>query len=335
MESGSDRGAGLELGTRWRSTLPAAAAVAALVWVLWGTGALMFGKLALFADEWFMSVTMVVGSFIAGSTSEGGGAVAFPVMTLVFGIEPKVARDFSLMIQSVGMTAAGITILWGGTDVERHALRWSSLGGALGIMFGLAVVAPLLAPPYAKMFFTSFWLSFALTLYTIDHRSQKATQAAIQGFEGRHALLLVAVGVLGGVVSAITGSGLDIATFSMLVLCFNVDERVATPTSVVLMGINAVVGATFQHLTVGLSPKAWDFWWVCVPVVVVGAPLGARFIRGRSRRFIGVLLHASIATQFVASLLLVPQTPTLLAFAMGSFLLGAVSFELMSRAGRA
>ena len=35
-------------------------------------------------------------------TTEGGGAVAFPVMTLALGIEPSVARDFSLMSQSCG-----------------------------------------------------------------------------------------------------------------------------------------------------------------------------------------------------------------------------------------
>ena len=35
-------------------------------------------------------------------TSEGGGAVAFPVMTLALNISPGVARDFSLMIQSCG-----------------------------------------------------------------------------------------------------------------------------------------------------------------------------------------------------------------------------------------
>lgn len=39
---------------------------------------------------------------MGGMTSEGGGAVAFPVMTLALGIKPAVARDFSLMIQSCG-----------------------------------------------------------------------------------------------------------------------------------------------------------------------------------------------------------------------------------------
>ena len=40
--------------------------------------------------------------FPVGMTSEGGGAVAFPVMTLALSITPAVARDFSLMIQSCG-----------------------------------------------------------------------------------------------------------------------------------------------------------------------------------------------------------------------------------------
>ena len=43
------------------------------------------------------------GQLVLGMTSEGGGAVAFPVMTLALGIKPSVARDFSLMIQSCGM----------------------------------------------------------------------------------------------------------------------------------------------------------------------------------------------------------------------------------------
>ena len=54
---------------------------------------------------------MCLGSFIAGATSEGGGAIAYPVMTLgPWKIAPLIARDFSLMIQSVGMIAAGASI---------------------------------------------------------------------------------------------------------------------------------------------------------------------------------------------------------------------------------
>jgi uncharacterized membrane protein YfcA len=36
-----------------------------------------------------MTLTMVFGSFIAGSTSEGGAAVAFPVLTLLFKVKVR------------------------------------------------------------------------------------------------------------------------------------------------------------------------------------------------------------------------------------------------------
>jgi len=49
-----------------------------------------------------MTLTMIPGSFIGGATAEGGGAVAFPVMSLGLHQDAKVARDFSLMIQCCG-----------------------------------------------------------------------------------------------------------------------------------------------------------------------------------------------------------------------------------------
>ena len=61
-------------------------------------------------------------------SSEGGGAVAFPVMTLVLHVSPQVARDFSLMIQSCGMTAAAFTIAWMGVQVEKHSVMFCTVG---------------------------------------------------------------------------------------------------------------------------------------------------------------------------------------------------------------
>lgn len=54
---------------------------------------------------------MLLGSFIAGATPQGGAAVAFPVFTKVFHLPAPDARTFGQMIQSVGMTMAAITIL--------------------------------------------------------------------------------------------------------------------------------------------------------------------------------------------------------------------------------
>ena len=116
--------------------------------------------------RWYMSITMIFGSMLAGATSEGGAAVAFPVMTLAFGINPVVARDFSFMIQSVGMTAASLTIFWMGVVVEWKAICWCTLGGVAGIIFGLEKC--ILDPPYAKMYFVVIWGAFAASLYWLN-----------------------------------------------------------------------------------------------------------------------------------------------------------------------
>jgi uncharacterized membrane protein YfcA len=88
---------------------------------------------------------------VAGMTSEGGGAVAFPVMTLAFGLAPAVARDFSFMIQSAGMVAAACTICLMKIQVEQHAVVFCSIGGVLGMVLGLEFVAPALPPAFAKV----------------------------------------------------------------------------------------------------------------------------------------------------------------------------------------
>jgi len=144
-----------------------------VVWAWWLALMAQHGYWYLFQHNWFMSVTMCFGSFIAGATSEGWGAVAFPVMTLLFKIEPVVARDFSLLIQSVGMMAASFTIYCLKIPVEWRAVLYSGLGGAIGITVGLDVLSPLLPPAYTKMLFTSFWLSFAAALYWINRYRQR------------------------------------------------------------------------------------------------------------------------------------------------------------------
>lgn len=55
-----------------------------------------------------VSGIMAFASFVAGGSSEGGGAFAFVPLTLWLKVHPVMAKFFSLMIQSVGMTAASI-----------------------------------------------------------------------------------------------------------------------------------------------------------------------------------------------------------------------------------
>lgn len=317
---------------------------ALVVWALWlylmGDGG-HWGVFGATAEEgvpnWYMSVTMAFGSFIAGATSEGGGAVAFPVMTLFFEVPPGTARDFSLMIQTVGMNAAAFAIFYLGIRVERHALLWSSLGGALGVIVGMEFIAHLLAPAFAKMLFISCWLAFAFGLYWINRYHDRETHLSIANFLPRHALLLFGTGIIGGVITSITGSGLDIATFALLVLRLRISERVATPTSVCLMAFNAAIAFGYKawFMEGGMAADAWSYWYACVPIVVVGAPFGAWYIKGKSRRFISNILYTSILIQFVSALVIlrVYDKPQLAAFSTAIFLVGVFFFWFLANGG--
>ncbi|RLA24937.1 MAG: sulfite exporter TauE/SafE family protein, partial [Gammaproteobacteria bacterium] len=192
-------------------------------------------------NYWQVSVTMIFGSIIAGATSEGGGAIAFPVFTKMLQISPADAKVFSLAIQSVGMVAASVAIIMMRVQVLWRVIIWVSLGGVFGLFVGSVLLTPVLASDSVRMLFTVMAVSLAFTLirlstgFRLNHRSMPEINLRETG-------LLLVVGIVGGTISGSVGSGIDMICFSVLVLLFRISESIATPTSVILMAINSVLG---------------------------------------------------------------------------------------------
>ncbi len=111
-----------------------------LVWVAWYVYTHP-DSLSILQQNWPITLTMTLGSFIAGATSEGGGAIAFPVFTKVLHIQPQDAKVFSLAIQSIGMTAATLTIIVMRVTVSWKFILWASLGGLFGVYIGSVMIA--------------------------------------------------------------------------------------------------------------------------------------------------------------------------------------------------
>eukprot|EP00287_Rhodomonas_sp_CCMP768_P006268 CAMPEP_0196725020 /NCGR_PEP_ID=MMETSP1091-20130531/6692_1 /TAXON_ID=302021 /ORGANISM="Rhodomonas sp., Strain CCMP768" /LENGTH=346 /DNA_ID=CAMNT_0042067233 /DNA_START=316 /DNA_END=1356 /DNA_ORIENTATION=- len=301
---------------------------------------------------------MVFGSIVAGATSEGGGAVAFPVMTLALGIKPPVARDFTFMIQSVGMSAASIAILLMRVRMELRSLVYCSVGGLVGIIVGLVAVAPHLPPPFSKMYFVSVFLTFAVALYFTnkqqarpvfdeiplwDHPSSYVRVPGCGCAVHWKAAALLAGGFVGGLFSAVGGSGLDIASFAVLTLLFRVSEKVATPTSIVLMALNSLAAFAFRHLAQGgVEADAWPYFGVAVPVVCVGAPLGAVVGSHFHRLVLAGAVYTLDAVQFIGALVVVrpwstanTDQPLLLSLsAVAVAVLGSLLFRSLSHCGQ-
>jgi len=300
--------------------------------VLWFIYMMNTGQWDLFKDNWFMSVTMIFGSFIAGASSEGGGAIAFPAMTLIFDIQPHTARNFSLAIQSVGMTAAALIILRNKYPIEYKYLIPASIGGGVGIIFGTFYVVPYIPATFAKMLFVTFWLSFGVILYYINVIYKRDVYSGLPLLNTLENTLLLFVGFAGGILSSILGSGIDIFSFAYITVRYHLSEKVATPTSVVVMAINSLIGFSLHYFIIqDFRQEEMNYWLVSIPVVLIGAPLGAYYINKQTRDFVSWLLYIIILVQFVGALFIIKPQGMLLLFTFIVFVAGLILFYGFTR----
>jgi uncharacterized membrane protein YfcA len=310
-----------------------------IIHIIWWSYMISHHRLDLFLQHsdgkfrgplWILSVITIVGSLIGGASSEGGGAVAFPVLSLGLGVSPYTARDFTFMIQSVGMSAAAFSIFYSGIRIEWRSLIYCTVGGMIGLLFSLQYIVPFFSESFCKIYFVCIWFAFALILYWFNLTTNDNVYTEIPQWEkgeiyrktfyrfptnsnffsqifpeswqnqqwdeislviNTKAIALICIGFLGGFFSAISGAGLDICSFAMLTLLFRVSERVATPTSVVLMAANSLIAFAFRasvptrpliiypgQQAGSLDPietLAWELWLVTIPIACLGAPFGA------------------------------------------------------------
>src|SRR6056297_3497764 len=195
---------------------------------------------AMFSETWPISLTMVFGSFIAGATSEGGGAVAFPVFTKLFDIEPQDAKVFSFLIQSMGMTMAGLFIYLKKIPILWNVIIAALAGGVVGLVTGeLFLIIP---NPYPKLLFTFIAGIFAFFLI---YNRWGIPDNPVKSFslkDDHNLLIIMFTGFLGGMIASVVGVGIDMLIFIVLTLLYGIDEKISTPTTVVLMGLLSVAG---------------------------------------------------------------------------------------------
>lgn len=257
--------------------------------------------------HWQSTITMIFGSFVAGSTPQGGGAVAFPVFTKVLQVPTPVARTFSLSVQAIGMTTASAIILLARRAVDVRAVVAASGGGVLGFLFGLFVLSKpdslfweaSMSGPYVKVTFTVMLAAMSYIVF-LSLRAKNRGTDSIEEWNRRVWSGLAAAGFVGGIASAFTGSGVDVLLFLFAVVMCGLHPRVGVPTSIIAMAMTSVLGFVILglvdgQLAIGLndvgdvisvggqtvSPLAarqydlFGLWMAAIPVIVWGAPLGA------------------------------------------------------------
>ncbi len=226
-------------------------------------------------EHYGIAIAMALGSYVAGATPMGGGTVGFPILVLLFNEPATLGRDFSFAVQSIGMTSASLFILSHRKPVEWPMLRWALLGTLVGTPLGVLFLAPYVPGLWIKAVFAVVWASFGvLHLHRLrEFVRYHGPAPASHRFDRKAGL---AVGFFAGLtVASVTGVGIDMVIYCVLVLLCHADLKIAIPTSVVLMAATSLIGAGTKFATTGFQPGVYENWLAAAPVVALGAPLGA------------------------------------------------------------
>ena len=270
--------------------------VAALA--LWFVLFHQFNQLSFLLEHWYYPAIMIAGAFVAGVTPEGGGAVAFPVLNIFLNIDRTMARDFSLMIQSIGMTSASIFILsHKANSLKTYKPLLVFIPVAfIGFVLGMQLLQQL--PVYImQALFLSLITSFAVVYSFGKHRGSKASLDLNKPMDF---VLLLLMLLAGGMCASLFGTGADIILYTLLVTRFRMQEKVATHMSIMLMASISVLGYAYRHFVdQGLTAYQVQTWLCAYPVVLLMAPLGAYVLHRINKE---IMLYA-IAVLNVAQLL--------------------------------
>ena len=272
-----------------------------VAWFLcaWTVVVIAGGRASVVIGHWPIAVAMAAGSYVAGSTPMGGGTVGFPVLVLLLGEAPTLGRDFSLCVQSVGMSSATMFLLVSRAPIAWPILRWSLMSSVVVTPLGLVLVAPVVPELAVALTFACIWAAFGLMTL---HRLRPIVAAHGSGrLAGRSDMWLgLGVGVAGGIATAVTGVGIDMLLYCVLVLVHRCDLRRAIATSVVVMAANSLVGAVASAALGRLGPDVFHHWLAAAPIVLLGAPLGALMMMVVPRTVTLIFVSLLCVGQFVA-----------------------------------
>jgi uncharacterized membrane protein YfcA len=287
------------------------------------------------AEHKGIALAMAAGGYAAGSTPMGGGTVGFPILVLLFKESATMGRDFSFAVQSIGMTSAAIFIIVRRQPVEWPMVRWAMLGSLIGTPLGIIFIAPLVPPLVIKVLFAIVWCSFGvLHLYRLKELSRHEGLAPGAHRFDRNAGFLVGL-LAGATVASITGVGIDMVLYAVLVLLCQADLKIAIPSSVIIMAWTSLIGIAVKTVTHTVQPGVFESWLAAAPIVALGAPLGAFVVEKVGRTPTLLVVSILCIGQFVWT---VSDEWTRLglgglAVAMGGVLLFNIGFEWLHRKG--
>ncbi len=307
-------------------------------WLVWFYSAwlalVLLGELwPTVLQHWPIAAAMAAGSYVAGSTPMGGGTVGFPVLVLLFDGPAALGRGFSYCIQSIGMTSAGLFLLSSRAPIGGRLLLWTMLGMTVSIPLTLRHIAPLASDLTVKLLFACLWAAFGLATLVRLRQLLRAHHMPHLS-HGWDMALGTTAGVLGGVATGLTGVGVDMMLYMVMVLLYRCDLRAAIGTSVLAMAYGSMVGVVASAGGGQLDRVVFDHWVAAAPVVAIGAPIGVLMMRIIPRTLTLVLVSCLCVLQLIWTCIDQQLSAPMWGLAIAAVLAANLLFHVLYRCGK-
>ncbi|MEJ8321975.1 sulfite exporter TauE/SafE family protein [Kosakonia sacchari] len=251
------------------------------------------------AENYILSLAMMIGAFVGSATPVGGGVVAFPVLTFIKQIPAKEAAVFCLAMQSFGMSASSLAIYTRKIPVDKFLITWCVITSFIGYLLALFYIPNPFSSAGLKVFFSSFWLAFGAAIFLVRRKQTISQTIETAHASGWRLLLFISICFAGGIVTSWIGNGIDVVFFCVLILMFSRTESVATPSAVIVMALISIFATALNISAGNVSMQTLKYLSATIPVVIIFAPLGILFSIRHGDAFIRKLLLALVIIQYL------------------------------------
>jgi uncharacterized membrane protein YfcA len=200
------------------------------------------------------------------------------------------------------------------------------------MLIGTMAIAPHIAAGYVKLTFACVWMSFAAL--TIAKNREFCAMTGSLAIPPRDAARIgLAVGVVGGIIASIIGVGAEMTLYTVLVLFYRCDLKIAVPTAVSAMAATSVMGVA-THLVIGdISRDVAMKFLAAGPIVIFGAPIGSYIVsvipRIRTLYFVSILC----VLQFIWTMYALERSAAEWFFVVSAMSLAGMVFHYLYRHG--
>jgi uncharacterized membrane protein YfcA len=147
-------------------------------------------------------------------------------------------------------------------------------------------------------------------------------------------LLGLVAGIIGGVIASMIGVGVEMAVYTLMVLVYRTDQKIAIPTAVCAAALASIEGAAI-HIHLGdIDPDSIYNWLAAGPIVIFGAPTGTFLMSKLPRVKVLYFIAVLCVFQFIWTLSQTAHSSTEWTFTAGAMVVAATVLYTLYRTGR-